>query len=159
MNGQMSRVFQVQTTGRFEIEDFAEHIRHFVPGYDRLSHGTRWQTFRKQHRAKACCEKSRRDGAIVAWHEVPGKAPPQESRPVGVRCDFAQVWAPIGCSRVQEFTIGVLVRTGWMAEFMQSRRIDEPSLMLQITIFRVNTIISGIESGCYSTRKIAAASW
>jgi hypothetical protein len=26
---------------------------------------------------------SRRDGAIVAWHEVPGKAPPQESRPVG----------------------------------------------------------------------------
>ena len=26
---------------------------------------------------------SRRDGAIVAWHEVPGTAPPQESRPVG----------------------------------------------------------------------------
>jgi hypothetical protein len=22
--------------------------------------------------AKACCEMSRRDGAIVAWHEVPG---------------------------------------------------------------------------------------
>jgi hypothetical protein len=33
--------------------------------------------------AKACCEMSRRDGAIVAWHEVPGTAPPQESRPVG----------------------------------------------------------------------------
>jgi hypothetical protein len=29
------------------------------------------------------CEMSRRDGAIVAWHEVPGTAPPQESRPVG----------------------------------------------------------------------------
>ena len=29
-----------------------------------------------------CCEMSRRDGAIVAWHEVPGTAPPQKSRPV-----------------------------------------------------------------------------
>ena len=29
------------------------------------------------------CSSSRRDGAIVAWHEVPGTAPPQESRPVG----------------------------------------------------------------------------
>ncbi len=26
---------------------------------------------------------SRRDGAIVAWHEVPRTAPPQKSRPVG----------------------------------------------------------------------------
>jgi hypothetical protein len=26
---------------------------------------------------------SQRDGAIVAWHEVPGLAPPQECRPVG----------------------------------------------------------------------------
>ena len=26
---------------------------------------------------------SRRDGAIIAWHEVPGTAPPQKSRPVG----------------------------------------------------------------------------
>jgi hypothetical protein len=26
---------------------------------------------------------SRRDGAIVAWHEVPGTALPQKSRPVG----------------------------------------------------------------------------
>ena len=33
--------------------------------------------------AKACCEMSRRDGAIVAWHEVPGTVPPQKSRPVG----------------------------------------------------------------------------
>jgi hypothetical protein len=32
--------------------------------------------------AGACCEMSRRDGAIVALHEVPG-APPQECRPVG----------------------------------------------------------------------------
>ena len=46
-------------------------------------YGTRWQTFRKQHLAKACCEMSRRDGAIVAWHEVLGTAPPQKSRPVG----------------------------------------------------------------------------
>ena len=33
--------------------------------------------------AKACCEMSQRDGAIVAWHEVPGRTPPQKSRPVG----------------------------------------------------------------------------
>ena len=26
---------------------------------------------------------SRRNRAIVAWHEVPGTSPPQESRPVG----------------------------------------------------------------------------
>jgi hypothetical protein len=26
---------------------------------------------------------SRRDDAIVAWHEVPGRAPPQKIRPVG----------------------------------------------------------------------------
>ena len=26
---------------------------------------------------------SRRDGTIVAWHEVPGTTPPQKSRPVG----------------------------------------------------------------------------
>ena len=32
---------------------------------------------------RAHCEMSRRDGAIVAWHEVPGKASPQESRPGG----------------------------------------------------------------------------
>src|SRR5580704_10244967 len=38
----------------------------------------------QQHLAKACCELSRRDGAIVAWHEVPGKTPPKEpSRRVG----------------------------------------------------------------------------
>src|ERR1700692_3450005 len=30
---------------------------------------------------------SQRDDAIVAWHEVPGRVPPQKVRPVGVRCD------------------------------------------------------------------------
>ena len=40
----------------------------------------------QQHLAKACCELSRRDGAIVAWHEVPGSTTPKEpSR--RVRCD------------------------------------------------------------------------
>ena len=37
----------------------------------------------QQHPARACCEMSRRDGAIVAWHEVPGTAPSKKSRPVG----------------------------------------------------------------------------
>ena len=27
--------------------------------------------------------RSRRDGPIVAWHEMPGTAPPQKNRPVG----------------------------------------------------------------------------
>ena len=31
--------------------------------------------------ARACCEMSRRDSAIVAWHEVPGTAPPQRAVP------------------------------------------------------------------------------
>jgi hypothetical protein len=31
--------------------------------------------------AKACCEMSRRDGVIVAWHEVPGTAPPKGAVP------------------------------------------------------------------------------
>src|ERR1700722_5573145 len=34
-----------------------------------------------RHLAKACCELSRRDGAIVAWHEVPGKTPPKRAVP------------------------------------------------------------------------------
>ena len=33
--------------------------------------------------AKARCEMSRRDDAIVAWHEVPGVSAPRKSRPVG----------------------------------------------------------------------------
>src|ERR1700733_5557000 len=33
--------------------------------------------------ARTCCEMSRRDGTIVAWHEVPGKAVAQKNRPVG----------------------------------------------------------------------------
>jgi hypothetical protein len=37
--------------------------------------------------AKACCEMSRRDGAIVAWHEVPGTAPPQKEPSRRVWCD------------------------------------------------------------------------
>src|ERR1700726_1585069 len=45
--------------------------------------GAQGETPAYQRLAKACCEMSRRDGAIVAWHEVPGTAPPQKSRPVG----------------------------------------------------------------------------
>jgi hypothetical protein len=40
---------------------------------------------------------SRRDDAIVAWHEVPGRAPPQKIRPVGYGVILAglQVYARI----------------------------------------------------------------
>jgi hypothetical protein len=34
----------------------------------------------QQHLVKACCELSRRDGAIVAWHEVPGSECPIDGR-------------------------------------------------------------------------------
>jgi hypothetical protein len=37
---------------------------------------------------------SRRDDAIVAWHEVPGSAPSQKTRPVGYGL-IVQVYAPI----------------------------------------------------------------
>ena len=57
--------------------------RHFVPGYDRLSLRDALADISQRHLARACCQMSRRDGAIVAWHEVPGKAPPQKDRPVG----------------------------------------------------------------------------
>jgi hypothetical protein len=53
--------------------------------------GTHWQTFSQQHLARAFCLMSRRDGAIVAWHEVPGKASPQKSRPVGYGLIYAGV--------------------------------------------------------------------
>jgi hypothetical protein len=36
---------------------------------------------------------SRRDGAIVAWHEVPGTSPPRENRPVGYGMILAGVCA------------------------------------------------------------------
>ncbi len=32
---------------------------------------------------KACCERSRRDHAVVAWHEVPGKATLERTVPRG----------------------------------------------------------------------------
>jgi hypothetical protein len=42
---------------------------------------------------------SRRDGAIVAWHEVPGTAPSQKSRPVGYGLIRAGVGADSGTLR------------------------------------------------------------
>ncbi len=50
-------------------------------GKDRLHGGVRGvlaflATLCRVCLAKACYEMSRRDGAIVAWHEVPGIAPP-----------------------------------------------------------------------------------
>ena len=35
----------------------------------------------QQHLAKTCSELSWSDGAIVAWHEVPGKTPPKRAVP------------------------------------------------------------------------------
>ena len=55
---------------------------------------------------------SRRDGAIVAWHEVPGSAPPQKSRPVGyglipagVRTRSMQLCLAAGLWRIQRWDL------------------------------------------------------
>jgi hypothetical protein len=48
---------------------------------------------------------SRRGGAIVAWHEVPGSAPPRECRPVGyglIRAGVRTDSMIIGHERFQE---------------------------------------------------------
>ena len=72
--------------------------RRDVPGYDRCCpYRTRLQTFLKQHLAKARCEMSRRDGAIVAWHESAwdSATPKEPSR--RVRCDWRiQRWCLAG---------------------------------------------------------------
>jgi hypothetical protein len=48
--------------------------------------------------AKACCEMSRRDGVIVAWHEVPGKGPFRKGRPVGYGVTVFRYFAGSGKS-------------------------------------------------------------
>jgi hypothetical protein len=77
------RTYRTLRDGSFE----GRFSRHFVPGYDHLSLRDALADISQQHLAKACCEKSRRDGAIVAWHEVPGKAPPPREPSRRVRCD------------------------------------------------------------------------
>src|ERR1700738_1901989 len=47
-----------------------------MPDFQRLT-----KLIVKHGLARCCCEMSRRDGAIVAWHEVPGPAPPQKRSP------------------------------------------------------------------------------
>ena len=74
-----ARSYRTLRDGSFE----GRFPRHFVPGNDRCPPTGGVADISRQHLAKACCQMSRRDGAIVAWHEVPGTAPPQKSRPVG----------------------------------------------------------------------------
>src|ERR1700722_12469855 len=60
------------------------------------------------------CRSSRRDRLIVAWHEVPGSAPPQNSRPVGygvirlgVRADSMIGVRNFKIRRLKTFTLDV----------------------------------------------------
>ena len=52
---------------------------------------------------------SRRDGAIVAWHEVPGTTPPQKTRPVGyglIRPGLRADWsAEISNTKTEKFML------------------------------------------------------
>src|SRR6202043_648514 len=65
--------------------------------------------------AKACREMSRRDGAIVAWHEVPGTAPPQKSHPVG----YGMIRAGVRTDTM----IGVTHRLGFIKPFQTSETL------------------------------------
>ena len=63
---------------------------------------------------------SRRDGAILAWHEVPGTAPPQKGRPVGVRSD----------SRIQRWYLaGTIHYTEQQPEHHRTRTFQEEYLV------------------------------
>ncbi len=73
-------------------------------------------------------EMSRRDGAIVAWHEVPGTASPQRSRPVG----YGLIRAGVG----NDSMIGVTELSRWDGAIVAwrevplgstSRPVKEPS--------------------------------
>jgi hypothetical protein len=63
---------------------------------------------------------SRRDGAIVAWHGVPGTAPPQKSRPVGYGVIRAGVHADsmIGVTKNSETLLGNRAR--WYLEVQET---------------------------------------
>jgi hypothetical protein len=50
-------------------------VKRLLPQPERIRH----LNSEHEYEAGACCEMSRRDGAIVAWHEVPGTAPPPKS--------------------------------------------------------------------------------
>jgi hypothetical protein len=50
----------------------------------RIAPGRLWRILTKagdRSGLKACCTMSRRDGAIVAWHEVPGTGHPKRAVP------------------------------------------------------------------------------
>jgi hypothetical protein len=53
-----------------------------------------------------CCEMSRRDGAIVAWHEVPGKGPFRKGRPVGYGVTVFRYFAGSGKIHERRTTSG-----------------------------------------------------
>jgi hypothetical protein len=58
---------------------------------------------------------SRRDGAIVAWHEVPGTAPPQESRPVG----YGVIRAGVGADSGKGHSIEQQLEHHWTRTFQE----------------------------------------
>src|ERR1700730_4979616 len=68
LQGLSARSYRTLRDGSFE----RRFPRHFVPGYDRLSLRDVLADIAQQPLARACCEMSRRDDAIVARHEVPG---------------------------------------------------------------------------------------
>src|ERR1700759_4188418 len=64
---------------------------------------------------------SRRDGAIVAWHEVPGTAPTQKSRPVGYGVIRAtRNTSGISCARSYPYPTGRFFR-GTLSQALRAR--------------------------------------
>ena len=89
---------------------------------------------------------SRRDGTIVAWHEVPGKAPPQRYgvTRAGVRID-SMIGIRVGVSQVQETVryieqqldiIGGGLFTGVPSVSEAARAFDALSLLMPGAPFR-----------------------
>ena len=66
---------------------------------------------------------SRRDGAIVAWHEVPGTAPPQKSRPVGYGVIRAGVRTDsmIGVTKFRILQLTTFVLYGFWLCYLKAR--------------------------------------
>jgi hypothetical protein len=94
-----------------------------------------------------CYEMSRRDGTTVAWHEVPGTAPPPKSRPVGygvisigvrtasIRCDRAVLFRPYDTI----LSMATWHLAGWLHYIEQQLEQEEYLAFLEKTRRNIST--------------------
>jgi hypothetical protein len=89
---------------------------------------------------------SRKDDAIVAWHEVPGRAPPQRIRPVGT-VGFLQVYARIDRERLWSYMGGIVKQNGTIPKCLGS-----VSDHLHLCISQLQETVHPIEREQHRTR-------